>query len=613
MTNISHEKYKDYSISDFVYNKFIEHIQKDFVKERVPLILAPLLYSEALEIDTDISGLLQSSIMDTSWGNLIMEVGYAFTANPEDCKNHLTKIGGQSMVPHDVARITLIMCRTITNLSEGSITLPTPNAFWSGQGEKDKTITPSGDNVTWKPEVFVQALKEAVPNLSWKEVCMELDQPDFIIKDRAALNLLLTIIRLGLQSSGQGTTLPAECLYRHWTNNIEGQLSLIATILKNPDLFNFGDYIYTPVSVEQLKTPPELDKEMSAWKSLHLIEVLIYLADSGLYPHVSEIFKIPIQHCPDVLFMALLQINPPISVTRQDLFNILLPIFFGNHPNSVPILHHAWNATNLHPNLKHFIMQAMSDWYVRGDYDQSRLTRILDVAQDLKALSNLLNVRSFMFVIDLACLASRREYLKLEKWLSDKICEHGEPFVQAIVKFLQRRCPQITGLKIPDDQIPKSAQLPHETLLVMMNCLQVCVGKVQQDLSDMILTMVTNCNLLLNKNRQVPPPGVIRGHRGMDTPFSANGINAQVFGASAVDSIAAGLNTSMSGLNLGGGPSSNFNYGNVLGNLVSNPASPSRLVSGQSNSPFPMMSMQNIGGSNLGKLSDLQLESHFNN
>lgn len=585
-----------------MYNKFIEHLQKDFPKDRVPLILGPLLYTDDLEIDSDTSELLSTKIMDTPYSNLVIELGYAFTTNTEDCKNHLTKIGGQNITPRDVARITLNMCRTIANLSEGSITLPTPNAFWSGQGDKEKTITPSGDNPTWKPEVFVQALKEVMPNLPWKDVVMELDQPDWVIKDRASLNLLLTIIRLGLQSSGQGTVFPAECLYRHWTANLEGQLSLIATMLKNPDLYNFGDHIYTPVSVEQLKTPPELDKEMSAWKSLHLVEVLIYLADSGLYPLVSEIFKIPIQHCPDVLFMALLQINPPISATRQDLFNILLPIFFGNHPNSVPILHHAWNATNLHPNLKHFIMNAMSDWYIRGDYDQSRLTRILDVAQDLKALSNLLNARSFMFVIDLACLASRREYLKLEKWLSDKICEHGEQFVQAIVKFLQRRCPQIMGLKIPDDQIPKSAQLPHETLLVMMNCLQACIGKVQQDLSDMILTMVTNCNLLLNKNRQVPPPGVIRGHRGMDAPFSANGINAQVFGASAVDSIAAGLNTSMAGLNLGG-PSSNFNYGNMLGNLVSNPASPSRLLSGQSNSPFPMMSMQNVGASNLGKFN----------
>jgi len=49
----------------------------------------------------------------------------------------------------------------------------------------------------------------------------------------------------------------------------------------------------------------------------------------------------------------------------------------------------------------------------------------------------LLNAQSFPFVIDLACLASRRGYLKLEKWLTDKIREHGEPFISACAKFLQ--------------------------------------------------------------------------------------------------------------------------------------------------------------------------------
>lgn len=35
-------------------------------------------------------------------------------------------------------------------------------------------------------------------------------------------------------------------------------------------------------------------------------------------------------------------------------------------------------------------MQAMAEWYVKGDMDQGRLSRILDVAQDLKVtISNM--------------------------------------------------------------------------------------------------------------------------------------------------------------------------------------------------------------------------------
>lgn len=450
------------------------------------------------------------------------------------------------------------MCRTHKTLSDLSINLPNPSSFWSSnngntqssQESKDKnqnsTLSSSNEHTTWKPEVFVQALKDVAPMTNWKDVCKELDHSEFVIKDRAALVLLMTIIRLGMQSTGAGQHFPAKEIYRPWMHT-EGQLSLITMILKNPDVYSFADHIFTSVSVELLKTPPETDnKEIAAWKSVHLVEVLLYIAEKGYYPQVLELFKVPMQHCPDILFMALLQLSPPMNVLLQEIFQTLMPIFLGNHPNSGTILHHAWNSTKFNHSLRHIIMHSMSDWYLRGDNDQSRLTRILDVAQDLKALSSLLNVRSFQFVIDLACLASRREYLKLDKWLTDKIREHGEQFVQSIVTFLQRRCPQITGAKIPDDQIPKAAQLPHETLATMLTCLQACVGSVQQDLTDAIMQMSTNCSILLNKQRQqqqvqqqqaqqqqvqqqqaqqqqaqlqqqqqAPPPGVLR--RGLDS------------------------------------------------------------------------------------------------
>ncbi|XP_008563580.1 PREDICTED: CCR4-NOT transcription complex subunit 1-like [Galeopterus variegatus] len=122
-------------------------------------------------------------------------------------------------------------------------------------------------------------------------------------------------------------------------------------------------------------------------------------------------------------------------------------------------------------------MHAMAEWYMRGEqYDQAKLSRILDVAQDLKALSMLLNGTPFAFVIDLAALASRREYLKLDKWLTDKIREHGEPFIQACMTFLKRRCPSILGGLAPEKDQPKSAQLPPETLATMLACLQACAG-----------------------------------------------------------------------------------------------------------------------------------------
>lgn len=51
-----------------------------------------------------------------------------------------------------------------------------------------------------------------------------------------------------------------------------------------------------------------------------------------------------------------------------------------------------------------------------------------------------------------------------------------EPFIQACVTFLKRRCPSIMGGLAPDKEQPKSAQLPPETLATMLACLQSCAG-----------------------------------------------------------------------------------------------------------------------------------------
>ena len=49
---------------------------------------------------------------------------------------------------------------------------------------------------------------------------------------------------------------------------------------------------------------------------------------------------------------------------------------------------------------------------------------MLEIVQDLKALPILLAAQPITFILDLACLASKRGYLKLDKWLSDKLREH---------------------------------------------------------------------------------------------------------------------------------------------------------------------------------------------
>lgn len=364
------QNFDKFGINKYTKQEILLKLQSDFPIEQTPLILVPLIYPSTNPLSIDVYENLETNqIMETSWSNLLKEIGYEFTESVDKCKNHL-KCGSNELQPCDIAKIISFMCKTHTSLNDGNANnLPTPGAVWSAKnvssnnnsdstsekaetsndqsadskpedsGNSETTTGSSGgggNSPTWKPDIFAQAVKEILPNLVWKEVCVQLDNKEFFIRDRQGLNLLLTVFRLGTG----GNLFPTECIYRHW-QNVTGQLSLITTILKNPDLFSFADYIFTPAPVEVLKTPPENEnKEIATWKSLHLVDALLYIADHQpqtspqCYRQVHEIFSFPMKQCPDVLFMALLQISPPLTSLRIELFKTLIPIFLGSHSNS---------------------------------------------------------------------------------------------------------------------------------------------------------------------------------------------------------------------------------------------------------------------------------------
>ncbi|XP_059059892.1 CCR4-NOT transcription complex subunit 1-like isoform X2 [Achroia grisella] len=579
---------------------FLLRLRVDFRREVVPIVLAPLLYPDdtqsPLEEMTTADD-MTAAMMDNSLAEVIRDIGYSFTSSVEDCKNNMLNFGAREPTAMDVARMISLMIRYHTTIQDGP-QIQTPGNYWMTHDTKKETLC-LNHGETWNPDVFVQTLKELASNLNWKEVILQLDNPEFLVPDRQGLGLLFSILRLGLQSAGYPSNIfPVDYLCRRWVN-LEGQMSLISAIIKHPDIFCFADHPFHPVQIDLLKSPPETDnKEIATWRCLCLVELLIFTAERGYYIQVHDLLKFPLQHCPDILLLALLQIPPPITAFRQELMTMLIPVFLGNHPNSGTILHHAWHTQN--PNIKPIIMHSMADWYIRGECDQSKLSRILDVAQDLKALSLLLNVQSFPFVIDLACLASRREYLKLDKWLTDKIRDHGEIFVSAMVKFLQRRCPQM--LMKPEDQLPKAAQLPNETITTMLTCLQLCVPNVQPELQEAIYNVIGNCQpLLINKRQSI---GIARPHtRIIEAPFNpAIGLGGPLF-TPHVETIAS-LTTNVANMTLGAPANTAFAMPGTLGPLVAAPGSPSRLMGAAPNSPFAMMPIpHNANVANMGALA----------
>ncbi|XP_063970716.1 CCR4-NOT transcription complex subunit 1-like isoform X2 [Lytechinus pictus] len=488
---------------------FTKTLKKEFPPERVPVVLAPLLYGDKQDIHMDRvisdSIAIPKGVMDGSLAELMQEMGYSCCATVEECHKTLVQFGINGLTAGNVAKVIGMMARTHTGLMDN---LPLQSvsgaSVWSdGKDKQDQ----SGQLSTWDVDTFIKVVRELAPHINFKEVVFELDHPGFYIGDSQSLRLVKTALIRGLQQE----VFPVEALYTRVWKNFEGQLSWIQQALSQPDIFCFADYPCHPVVIDILKAPPEEEnRKIATWKSLELVEVLLKLSETGKYEQVKNLFSFPIKHCPDMLLLALLQVQPTMTPLRLELIAVLMPIFLGNHPNSGIVLHYAWHGQGQSPTIRQIVMHSMADWYMRGDSDQTRLSRILDVAQDLKALSLLLNATPFLFVIDLACLASRREYLKLDKWMTDKIREHGESFVQTCVKFLKRRAPQVMGGMPPEPrELPgggKTGVLPPETIGTMLACLQACVSSVSPELAETIMNMVANCGNLL-KSR--PPPGVM--------------------------------------------------------------------------------------------------------
>ncbi|XP_068384268.1 CCR4-NOT transcription complex subunit 1 isoform X6 [Eschrichtius robustus] len=566
---------------------FLKTLRRDFPQERCPVVLAPLLYPEKRDILMDRilpdSGGVAKTMMESSLADFMQEVGYGFCASVEECRNIIMQFGVREVTAAQVARVLGMMARTHSGLTDG-IPLQSISAPGSGIWSDGKDKSDGAQAHTWNVEVLIDVLKELNPSLNFKEVTYELDHPGFQIRDSKGLHNVVYGIQRGLGME----VFPVDLIYRPW-KHAEGQLSFIQHSLINPEIFCFADYPCHTVATDILKAPPEDDnREIATWKSLDLIESLLRLAEVGQYEQVKQLFSFPIKHCPDMLVLALLQINTSWHTLRHELISTLMPIFLGNHPNSAIILHYAWHGQGQSPSIRQLIMHAMAEWYMRGEqYDQAKLSRILDVAQDLKALSMLLNGTPFAFVIDLAALASRREYLKLDKWLTDKIREHGEPFIQACMTFLKRRCPSILGGLAPEKDQPKSAQLPPETLATMLACLQACAGSVSQELSETILTMVANCSNVMNKARQ-PPPGVMPKGR----PPSASSLDA--ISPVQIDPLAG-----MASLSIGGSAAphtqSMQGFPPNLGSAFSTPQSPAKAFPPLS-TPNQTTAFSGIGG-----------------
>ncbi|KZT03564.1 Not1-domain-containing protein [Laetiporus sulphureus 93-53] len=340
---------------------------------------------------------------------------------------------------------------------------------------------------------LVQALDSFDATIQWADVIKAFDMPDRQGVDTATLKLLIAIL---LNAPQKAEPHAVTGFWQTWSNSMY-QLRLLDALLSLPaDTFNFVSLPgHRIVTVDDVAGASPTIKSLAAnvqghtWNSLDLFEVLVRLSDSDsieIRNFVREMLDKAVKISAELVHMGLLQIpNAKWTEIRLDYTQRLLSMFLAGHPNHQLVFMRLWQ---IEPT---YLTNAFRDFY---DESQSNITRILDVAQDLKILEALLEVRPFTFALDVAALASRREYLNLDKWLADQITAHGADFLHAVITFLDLKMESEKAVRISDPPVDHNTMpLSPQTITIFLRVLRNSSNNMQEDDVDYCLQVRNAC------------------------------------------------------------------------------------------------------------------------
>ena len=276
---------------------------------------------------------------------------------------------------------------------------------------------------------------------------------------------------------------PVDVLTQPWRNS-HVQLSFLRLLVipehaQYPELVSLLSLFTSRVNREGLKSlSSSADPTLQPWTCLDLVKALLRLGDSNHLEEVRRLFEHPCKVFPEILMIALAQTSLSKPSLMQDQYlSYLMVIFLSPHPNTSVVLSKVWQLR------QPLVLKGMVDWY-NAEPEPTRLARVLDVAQDIKALPTLLNFNDTNFVLRLAMLAARREFLNLERWLQDRVREHQVVFCNVLISFLQQHLEQH-----PSGAAGGGLNISPEHIRIMLDVLQNAVPMYAPDLNGAVLRL----------------------------------------------------------------------------------------------------------------------------
>lgn len=300
---------------------------------------------------------------------------------------------------------------------------------------------------------LVHALAAIQQQLSWPRIIRALDELDGF--NPSFHGHMAGMADLLLHAPVQGQISAVSGLWGPWHHRLRQLQILHGLLALGSDTFSFatlpGRCILAP---EQLTDAPNSIQNAaqpllnSTYNSLDLVETLIEISasdDQNVRSAVQEVLEQAIKACPELILLGLVQIPQPWNAIHAELASQLLTMFMTPHNSSLLVFYRI-----LHTQ-RDYLLNAFRNFYLEN---QLNLTRIVDVAQSLDMVDDLVEARPFAFALDVAALASRREAIDLDAWLQDNINRHGSDFIRAVLEFLDIKAKD--DLAKPDPQAEQS-------------------------------------------------------------------------------------------------------------------------------------------------------------
>ena len=344
-------------------------------------------------------------------------------------------------------------------------------------------------NIPWNLELLYKIFHKKIDSLDKIKLLILFDNPKFNITDKNKFDLfckLITNFHFFGDNNDNIQPFFDDFLFIKW-KNVNNQKTLIELMITNKEISENSKFALSNYQGEKISKDIELKSYINTkqhylienWRIIKLVETLIIISkDFDNYTEIKTIFEWAIRNIPEIIITSLLIIK--IDFTKNSLMNdliieILSSILFDKNPQ-IKFINELWQI-----NKDIIIYVLYNSW--KNYHDLMNLSVIFDLANNIikDSLLHLVKSKYHNFSVHLGLLASKRDYLHIEKWLKTNINEYGDEFINSLLDYLKSNVIQPCQMnnnksgfsfnEINKANILEKAQLSLESLSIILNTL----------------------------------------------------------------------------------------------------------------------------------------------